>query len=229
MAASRGPGRYVRVAVTVAIGLAAALAGCSDGESGSGRPAAAGGPGERGGAVGDCPPIDAIRHAGSDAVDGGCAFRLATGRAELLVDGDRGRDGKVVATCASRLTINMADNVSAALVDQVSFDGARECRRMRPCPDGTTGLRYPWQGPPPAWPPRPPLVMRFDICLRTLAGRARGFIAFRVRHGPAGWTATAGASPIGSTPVTLSGTWRIRPAGFGRALAASASRLEPPR
>lgn len=119
-----------------------------------------------------------------------------------------------VAHCRSNLVLNAASNSTGLLADHIEFGGPGLCNRVRHCADGETGLRYPWQGNKLEGPFSPTVDAKFDICLNTPIGRARGMLYLRLTRRGDGWVAATHDYPIGESSVRLSGRWTVSPDGF---------------
>lgn len=160
-----------------------------------------------------CPPILRVVHHGPRPVRGGCVLRLASDDMAIVMLTAFG--DFAVARCGVRLAIHMASNSTGALADQIEFRGRGICAKARACRDGETGLRYPWQGDTPRGTLAAGMHLRFDICVNTPLGRARGMLHYRLAKQGGELVATPYDYPIGESSLQLRGAWDVKPDRFG--------------
>jgi hypothetical protein len=156
-----------------------------------------------------CPPITRILNRGEDPVRGGCILRFAGDDVAVVLLTAFG--DFAVASCAMSYTVHVAVNTTEAVVDHIEFAGPGLCAETRRCRDGETGLRYPWQGDKLTGSLAAGMHLRFDICVNTPLGRARGMLHYRLfKRGPH-LVARAYDFPIGDSSVQLLGAWDVEP------------------
>lgn len=165
-----------------------------------------------------CPATRLLSNSAYVALRGGCVLRLTGDEMPLLMLTSLG--DFVVARCSSSFSIHLEPIASTMRVDRIRFRGPGMCAETRRCRDGETGLTYPWQGGKLRG-PYEPMQTRFDICVNTPLGRARGMLYFRLDRRGTRWTATTDDYPIGESSIQIGGAWdvaprdvRIQPTGY---------------
>ena len=161
-----------------------------------------------------CPPITRYVHRGHSAVGGGCELRFSSDDVAIVMLS--AFDDVAVARCSAGFTVHVAANTTATLADQIEFRGPGACGRIRRCRDGETGLRYPWQVALPRGRLANGMHLRFDICVNTPFGRARGMFHYRLVRRGSEVIAQAYDFPIGDRSIQFVGTWDVDPGDFER-------------
>lgn len=160
-----------------------------------------------------CPPITRIVHHGVAPVSGGCSLRFSTDDMAVVLLTAFG--DFEVARCAFGLTFHAASNTTATLADRIRFRGHGICSKVRACPDGETGLRYPWQGDPVRGSLAAGMHLRFDVCVNTPLGRARGMLHYDLVNRGDNLVARPHDYPIGESSVQFVGVWDVQPDTIG--------------
>jgi hypothetical protein len=160
-----------------------------------------------------CPLITRVRHHGRDPVHGGCVLRFASDDMAIIMLTAFG--DFTVARCSMRFDFHTASNTFGTLADDIDFGGTGICTKARPCADGETGLRYPWQGDDLAGSLSVGLHLRFDLCINTPLGRARGMLHYRLFKRGRDLVARTYDYPIGESSIQLAGAWEVEPDNLG--------------
>ncbi len=161
-----------------------------------------------------CPPITRYVHRGYSAVRGGCELRFSSDDVAIVMLS--AFDDVAIAECSAAFTVHVSANTTATLADQIKFRGPGACGQIRRCRDGETGLRYPWQGDLPRGPLANGMHLRFDICVNTPFGRARGMFHYRLIRRGSEVIAQAYDFPTGDRSIQFVGAWDVEPDDFDR-------------
>jgi hypothetical protein len=156
-----------------------------------------------------CSQMRRILHHGRHPVRGGCVLRFSSDDMAIVMLSAFG--DFTVARCSMRFDFHAASNTLGTLADDIDFRGPGICARARPCADGETGLRYPWQGDGLTGSFSDGVHLRFDICINTPLGRARGMLHYRLVERDGELTARTYDYPIGESSIQLVGAWQVEP------------------
>jgi len=156
-----------------------------------------------------CPLMTRILHHGRHPVRGGCTLRFASDDMAIVMLSAFG--DFTVGRCSMRFDFHAASNTLGTLADDIDFGGTGICARARPCADGETGLRYPWQGDDLTGSLSAGVHLRFDLCINTPLGRARGMLHYRLVERGGELTARTYDYPIGESSIQLVGGWQVEP------------------
>jgi hypothetical protein len=151
-----------------------------------------------------CPPVHGRR-------GGGCLAQVEPAPTKIILLTAVG--ALPVARCQFGYRLHVGDPIY--LADEVRFSGPGLCERIDHCPDGETGLRYPWLGNGLRTSSASIVRVYFDVCINTPVGRARGFLLTRLTRTAGNWRAQTYDGPIGISSFQLVGAWDLEPDDFG--------------